>query len=509
MTAEAAASLTQVYHPMIEHDGERARRELAELVAAEPASVEANWLLAIAWLRCLDFARSAEISRRVLELDPEHSDALHNLAQCLLVMDDYEGAVGAYDQTFKATRSARSAARLAMLFHRLGRLNDAQHWNDVLLTRGQAESPEALWAARNMMSVLRDAGRPLASDRFAHAVLQRFRREPTKISSQLVDLDQSTAFHEWFGLAEKAGLSALLKRGLQAEPGARVPETFELPQGRDALARFAAAAPPGTLYIAKPARGTGGQGIFVTDQPSRLLARTDVVVQRYVDRPYLVDGRKGHLRIYCLITSMSPLRAYVYSEGIVRFAPEPYDPSPERLADVSMHVTNTALHRGHPGLVISEDPNKEDEGAVWSLSAYLKRIEADGGDRQAVFGEIRDLVGWFVRLLRREGLIERQARRGSPRAFASKLLGFDVLLDADGHPWLLEIQAKPASVGQPLVARINGELYNNIFRMTVGCVAQDAMTAAQLEAVRTPDGLMAREAEIERANIGRFVALDL
>lgn len=507
--ASSEPSLSDRYLPMIEHDGDRARRELAELTRAQPQSIEAAWLLALAYLRCLDFATSAEASRRVLALAPQHNDALHNLAQCLLAMDDYQGAVDAYARTFEATHSARSAARLAMLFHRLGRLKDAQHWNDIVLTRGHVDSPEAVWAQRNMSRVLRDAGRPLASDRYAHAVTQRFRRESMKVSSQIVDLDQSTAFHEWFGLAEKSQLSALLKRGLEVEPGARIPETFELPQGREDLARFAAANPGGLLYIAKPARGSGGQGIVVTDDPESLLDRADVVVQRYVDRPYLVNGRKGHLRIYCFITSASPLRAHVYSEGIVRFAPEPYDPDPARLGDVAMHVTNTALHRGHPGLVISDDPNKEDEGLVWSLSAYLRRMQADGCDAQAVFGEIRDLVGWFVRLLRREGLIERQASRGPVRSFGPKLLGFDILLDAEGHPWLLEIQAKPASVGQPLVARINGELYNNMFRMTVGCVADDDMTADQLAAIRTQAGLLAREAEIERANLGRFVPLDL
>ena len=40
----------------------------------------------------------------------------------------------------------------------------------------------------------------------------------------------------------------------------------------------------------------------------------DVVVQRYLDRPYLIEGHKGHCRIYGLITSADPLRAYVYSE---------------------------------------------------------------------------------------------------------------------------------------------------------------------------------------------------
>ena len=51
-----------------------------------------------------------------------------------------------------------------------------------------------------------------------------------------------------------------------------------------------------------------------------------------------------------------------------------------------MHVTNTALHLDHPGLRISEDDNRDDDGAIWSLSAVLRRIDAVIADVTAVVG---------------------------------------------------------------------------------------------------------------------------
>ena len=39
----------------------------------------------------------------------------------------------------------------------------------------------------------------------------------------------------------------------------------------------------------------------------------------------LIDGFKYDLRIYVAITSVNPLRVYVYDEGICWFATEKYD----------------------------------------------------------------------------------------------------------------------------------------------------------------------------------------
>lgn len=506
----AEVSLAERYNPIIEADGERARRELRDLVAGRPGSVEALWLLAVACLRCLDFEGAAETARRILALAPDHHDALHMLGQCLIGLGDAAGALEAYRRTFEVTRTVRAAARVSLLSHRLGRLDEARDWGELVLSRGAPDSIEAAWTLRNMVRLRRDRGEPLIADRHADAYLRRFERDPFLVASGTLDLDQSTGFHEWYGLAEKGRLAALVRRGLEADPSARVPESFTLPAEREELARFAAHAPAGTLYIVKPVRGSGGQGIQVIGDAAEALDRAEVVVQRYIADPLLIDGRKGHARVYALIASAEPLRAYVYSEGVVRFAPEPYDPRPDRLADVAMHVTNTALHKGHPGLVVSQDSKAEDQGAIWTLSAMLRRMRAEGRDAERTFGEIGELVAWFVRCLSAEGLIGRQAASGPARAFAPKLIGFDILIDAEGHPWLLEIQAKPAAEGSPLVHRVNGELYSNLVRMTVGCAFDDAMAPERLAATRAdPTALAEREREIEIANLGRFAPLDL
>jgi len=495
---------------MIEHDTGEAQVMLRRLADAMPKSVEARTLLATSHLRRLEFDKALVHFREALELDPKNDEALRNTAFCLLASGDIEAALPAFEHAFKILAGAGSLRFIALLKHRLGRVDEAIADYERLLSKCQPTSQEIPYALQGLAAALRDAGRPLAADHHTRALVERFRREPMQVASALVARNNSDDFHEWSPYADKSRLAEMLTARQAVDPAGRFPETFVLPKDRKTLQAFAKGPDAPALYIVKPVRGSGGQGIEVTADLASALTRDDVVVQRYIDRPYLIEGRKGHCRIYCLVTSAEPLRAYVYSEGIVRIAPELYDASPDRGGGPSMHVTNTALHLDHPGLDISQDAKQDDVGSIRSLSALLRRMTADGLDGEKAFGEIKALVEWVVRMIAAEGLFARQAASGPARGFPPKLFGMDVLIDEEGHPWLIEMQRTPAARGAPLVERINGEMYVTSFRMAQAPLIEDTTPPDLAEALRADDGARRRrEAEMELANRGKFVPLDL
>jgi hypothetical protein len=103
-----------------------------------------------------------------------------------------------------------------------------------------------------------------------------------------------------------------------------------------------------------------------------------MVVQRYLTKPYLIDGFKFDLRLYVLINGISPLRIYMWKDGLARFATVPYEsPRPSNLSNLFMHLTNYAVNKDSPNFLISDD---ESQGSKRSYSSVLNILRKQNGN---------------------------------------------------------------------------------------------------------------------------------
>ena len=86
--------------------------------------------------------------------------------------------------------------------------------------------------------------------------------------------------------------------------------------------------------------------------------------------PLLIDDLKFDLRIYVLITSVSPLRIYVYNEGLARFATDHYvAPNSQNINNTFMHLTNYAINKNSSKFQFNK--GLDDEGHKRSLSSIF------------------------------------------------------------------------------------------------------------------------------------------
>ena len=81
---------------------------------------------------------------------------------------------------------------------------------------------------------------------------------------------------------------------------------------------------PHQYWICKPSNMAQGKGIFITRSFKDVAKHQSAVVSHYISNPLTVDKLKFDLRIYVALTSINPLRIYMYDEGLVRFATAEY-----------------------------------------------------------------------------------------------------------------------------------------------------------------------------------------
>ena len=117
-----------------------------------------------------------------------------------------------------------------------------------------------------------------------------------------------------------------------------------------------------------------GRGIYIIDDLTELQVDDPVVVSRYVSNPLLINGHKFDLRIYVCVTSVNPLRIYVYKEGLARFASEKYSSGSSKDNKFS-HLTNYSINKKNENFIQNNDLNHDDMGFKWSLSAFCRHME--------------------------------------------------------------------------------------------------------------------------------------
>jgi tubulin polyglutamylase TTLL6/13 len=85
---------------------------------------------------------------------------------------------------------------------------------------------------------------------------------------------------------------------------------------------------------------------------------------------------KFDLRIYVLITSVIPLRIFIYKEGLARFATTEYtSPLGSNLGNLMMHLTNYAINKESDDFIPNVDAKRDDVGHKRSFTSILKQID--------------------------------------------------------------------------------------------------------------------------------------
>ena len=244
-----------------------------------------------------------------------------------------------------------------------------------------------------------------------------------------------------------------------------LPRTFCLPQDAKLLRKVWEKRGVKAKWIIKPPAMARGTGIKVINKWNQIpKGQQPLVVQRYIARPHLINNTKYDLRIYVLMTSLNPLRIYLYDEGLVRFASNEYAADNESLSDVFMHLTNYSINKNNAAYVSNEDPEVR-QGHKWTLASLWQYFAENGIDQKAVWERIKDMV--VKTLISAEHCMYSLVRTNLNSHYCGyELFGFDVLLDADLKPWLIEVNISPSlHSASPLDLEVKSPLATEVFNI--------------------------------------------
>jgi hypothetical protein len=275
-----------------------------------------------------------------------------------------------------------------------------------------------------------------------------------------------------------------------------VPRVYAMPGDYHALQQ-AALDDPGRRWILKPKNSSRGRGVRVLRDVAAVPLESKWMVQEYVANPHTMKQRKYVLRLYVLISSITPLRVYLYRQGFAKLASAPYDI--DDIDNLYSHLTNPDIN------ALNTDADVPVEFV--DLDRYRQWLREEGHDDQALFDRVRDLVT-LTAIAAVEPMRERTRELGVDARGCYELLGVDCLIDEDLKPWLLECNLSP-SVGVCAAPQTGGQIEERVKRELVTDMAAlvGLLGVAPAPAPADPAARIRQEAHSELARAGGFQRL--
>jgi Tubulin-tyrosine ligase family len=224
------------------------------------------------------------------------------------------------------------------------------------------------------------------------------------------------------------------------------------------------------IWIVKPGENSNrGQGITVSssldqiksiinDTSTKLNERRTYIVQKYLEKPFLVHKRKFDFRCYGLITSLNGvLQGYFYSDGYLRTTSCEYN-----IKDVSnnfIHLTNDAIQKH------SEEYGKYEDGNKLSYRDFQRYLDYHCSDKKINF--INDILPKIKNLARDSIQAAYLKLDPNRRLHCMEILGYDFMIDSHCKPWLIEVNTNPCL-----------ELSSNYLSILIPAMVENALRIA-------------------------------
>ena len=188
------------------------------------------------------------------------------------------------------------------------------------------------------------------------------------------------------------------------------------------------------IWIIKPGSLSRGRGISVSNKLSTILESHDdsnqVIVQKYIENPLIILGRKFDIRQWVLVTNLNPLTIWIWEEPYLRFGAEDYNIND--MSNLYSHLTNNSIakHSEH-------FRETKIEGNMWERHQFAEFLQNRYG--KDCWKEIQQKIKNIIICSFEAARHEMKQRQNS-----FELFGYDVMIDENLNVYLIEVNSSPA-----------------------------------------------------------------
>ncbi|KAL4436040.1 hypothetical protein ABPG74_022275 [Tetrahymena malaccensis] len=200
------------------------------------------------------------------------------------------------------------------------------------------------------------------------------------------------------------------------------------------------------MWISKPLDQLGGKGINVYQNSSQIKEfikkikqnqtenAEQVIVQRYIENPLLVNKKKFDIRSYVIVISTDPYIVY-FLNGYVRLTINDYNKSDTSLLT---HLVNTNIQKNHPQFYQKKDDSH------WELKKFESALKeqynmTDNEIQIKLYNQMKKASAYLFKGLEQYF-----------NAFTAnfQIFGLDFMFDEDFNPYFIEVNEIPQLLGQ-------------------------------------------------------------
>jgi tubulin polyglutamylase TTLL1/tubulin monoglycylase TTLL3/8 len=226
------------------------------------------------------------------------------------------------------------------------------------------------------------------------------------------------------------------------------------------------------LWIVKPGENSNrGQGICLAstlDQIKLLISpkvdplsgnpRT-YIIQKYIEKPFLIHKRKFDIRCYALITSINGvIQGYSYTDGYLRTTSTEYNT--KDISNILIHLTNDAIQK------YSEEYGKFEDGNKLSYKDFQRYLDFHCSEKKInFFADVLPLIKGLIKDSIQAVFMKIDPKK---RLHCMEIFGYDFMIDCNFKPWLIEVNTNPClELSSNYLATLIPAMVENAFKVAL------------------------------------------